>query len=254
VIKKVPNNIIVGLLIIAFVVTLFSTLINVNQIFSGGNFGLITGAATNTTTGTSTLTVQSNTELSLQITTINFGSGYVNGTNASCTECVMDTAEGINSGNVSCCAGFNNITAGFLIENTGNENISVNFTCDGDCNATEFINGTSPLFQFRMTNSSDGATDGSAPNNTADTNTDTSASCSSGAGVGWNYSSWSDMPYSDAAFGLDLCGSNDTTEYYFAPNAAEDAAIMDIKVSIPEDAVTGSQKTATITFGATSSG
>ncbi len=238
------------LLVIALLITIAGTILNLSNLdHSKIPFSQITGAATNVSTGTATLTVSSQTEVTLRVASIAFGSGYVNTSTASCTYCTTSTDIGHNAGNASCCSRFNNVTAGFLIENTGNENVTLNFTCSGNCTAAAFINGTSPSFQFRLANSSDGGSTGKVSNNSGDLVTDTASSCSSGAG-GWNYSSWTDV----AASGFDLCGSNGTTEYYFSSESSKDAVIMDIKIKIPDDARTGSAKTATFDFKAQSQG
>ena len=245
---QLSNRSIVYLLVIAMAITLASTVLNVSKLGYLGN--MITGAATNTSVGTATLTVTSQTAVTMRVSSIAFGSGFVNTTSAVCTYCQSSTESGHASGNESCCSRFNNVTAGFFLENTGNENVTLNVTCSGSCTAAEFVNGTSPLFQFRVVNSSDGASTGKTSNNSADTTTDTTSSCSSGDGVGWNYSSWTNM----AATGFDLCGSNATTEYYFGAQPTRNAVIMDILVKIPADAITALEKTATLTFSATSAG
>ena len=244
---KFSNAAIVSFLVIALVITLASLVMNMSQLDYVQS--MITGAATNTSVGTATLTVTSATAVTLQVSSIAFGSGFVNTTNAACTYCRTSTESGHASGNESCCSRFNNVTAGFLVENTGNENVTLNVTCSGSCTAATFINGTSPLFQFKIVNSSDGASTGKTSNNSRDSTTDTTSSCSSGDG-GWNYSSYTTM----AASTFDLCGTNGSTEYYFGAQPTRNAMIMDILVQIPSDAITGSAKTATLTFSAASSG
>jgi hypothetical protein len=244
---NISNKQIVAFLVVALVITLASTVINISKISGLGN--MVTGAATNTTTGTATLTVASQTEVTLQVASIAFGSGFVNTTGASCSACHTSTDLGPASGNASCCGNFNNVTAGFLIENTGNENLTLNMTCEGSCTAATFVNGTGPTFNFRLVNSSSGASDGTASNNSGDSVTDTGDACSSGAGGSWNYSVYTAM----AATTFDLCGSNESTEYFFDTTSTSDAVIMDIQLVIPDDAVTTAQ-TANITFGSTSAG
>ena len=242
------NKSIVYLLAIALVLTLASMVLNISKLGTLGN--MITGAATNTSVGTATLTVTSQTAVTLRVSSIAFGSGYVNITNAACgSGCSTSTMSGHTSGNATCCNQFNNVTAGFFVENTGNENVTINFTCSGSCTAASFVNGTNPTFDFIIVNSSDGASTGKTSNNSGDSTTDTTSSCSSGSG-GWNYSSWTAM----AASTFDLCGSNGSTEYYFGAQPTRNAMIMDVRVTIPRDAITGSAKTATVTFSAASAG
>ncbi|MFH1276553.1 MAG: hypothetical protein ABIH82_05575 [Candidatus Woesearchaeota archaeon] len=240
---KISNNLVMSLLVVAVVLTLAGTLINMG--FIGGVSGnQITGqVTTNSTAGTSTITITSQTVITNQVPSIAFGSGYVNNTIA-CSECVMDTITGVYAGNDTCCDVFNNVTAGFLLENTGNENLTLNMSCSGSCTAATFIGaGTSPLFQFKAVNLSDSV------NQSGDTVTDTLGSCSSGGG--YNISDWTNL----AVGGFDLCGGNGSTKYYMDFVDTRDAVRIDIKVSIPSDVVvTGSLKTATFVFDGTSSG
>ena len=244
-----PKTMIV-FLVIALIFTLTSTFLNIHKISFFNN--LVTGQATNTTVGTATLTVSSATALSLKVSSIAFGSGFVNTTTAACTYCNTDTEFGPTSGNDSCCGQFNNVTAGFLVENTGNENVTLNFTCAGSCTAAAFINGTSPSFQFKITNATNGiyGGKGKGSNSTGDSVNDTLPSCGSGNGSSFNYSSWTNM----GASSFNLCGKDGTTEYYFGSAGVRDAFVMDLKIQIPSDALTSSVQTATITFAAASAG
>ncbi|MBS3165641.1 hypothetical protein J4444_00825 [Candidatus Woesearchaeota archaeon] len=242
---NISNKTIAILLVVVMIITISGTLISINRLVHFSESDWLTGAAVNTTTGTATITVLTITQITNRVPTINFGTGYVNETNGTdvCPYCQMDTITGISPGNVSCCALFNNVTAGFLLENTGTENMSVNFSCVGSCNASTFINGSLSvhLFQFKMTNGSD------ALNRSGDSVNDTSGSCSSGGG--WNYTDWSNV--SNA--GSYLCGGN-TTNYFFDKASASDAAIFDLRVRIPPDARTNIQQTANFTFSGNSIG
>ena len=249
---SMSHKTIVVLLLIAFTFTMASMVLNLHKITPFGN--LITGQATNTTVGTATLTVSSSTALSLQTSSIPFGSGYVNATSVACQACFLDTITGYLPGNESCCSRFNNVTAGFVVENTGNENMTVNFSCSGSCTAAAFINGSSPSFQFIITNASNSVYGSKAKgsNATGDSVNDTLPSCSGNVSnsLSFNYSSWTAM----AASTFNLCGKDGTTEYFFGSAGNEDAFVMDIRLTIPDDAVTASAKTATITFGGQSAG
>ena len=239
---NISNKTIAVLLLLVLAITISGTFVSISRLLSFQESDWITGAAVNTTTGTSTITVLSITQITNRVSNISFGTGYVNETNgtAVCPSCNMDTITGILAGNRSCCALFNNVTQGFLLENTGTENMSVNVSCSGSCNSSDFINGTSPLFQFKMTNGSD------ALNNSADSVVDTSPSC----GNGWNYSEWTNVNASN----FDLCGTSGATLYPFEKNSSADAAVFDIKVKIPPDSRTNALQTATFTFSGTSAG
>src|SRR3989344_7456540 len=106
---QLSNRSIVYLLVIAMAITLASTVLNVSKLGYLGN--LITGAATNTSVGTATLTVTSQTAVTLRVSSVAFGSGFVNKTVAACGYCQMSTDSGIASGNQTCCNQFNNVTA-----------------------------------------------------------------------------------------------------------------------------------------------
>lgn len=253
---KISNNTIVALLIIAVVLSLAGSLFSLNKLnLLSLKYDALTGAAVNSSTGTSTITVQSRTQITNRISTMAFGSGYVNST---CSNCTMSSINGTDiTARQQCCVGFNNVTYGFLLENTGNENLSINFSCSGSCNASMFINGTSPVFRFRMQNASD------AVNKSADSTADTASSCDSGDGGGWNYSGgnpnngvgWTTMREAfNETEGFQLCGRAKDSLYFLAPDSNKDAGILDFWIEIPADARPNVQQTATLTFGATSSG
>lgn len=245
--KEVSNKIILILLVVAITITLAGTFISVNKLKGvGGKFG-ITFAAQGNATGTSTITIQSVTSITNQVSIVAFGSGYVN---SSCTSCTIITdSKGIQPGNESCCVGFNNATASFLIENTGNTPLFLNFSCSdlvaADCTAAGFIGGTNPVFQFRTINASD------ATNKSADTFADSAYSCgTASANTGFNYSSYTNL---DATTNFHLCGSNGS-KYYFNHQATNNSAVIDLKVVIPDNANTGTEKVATFTFNGESGG
>lgn len=255
------DNTVLGLLILALIITLASTIVSVSKVIELNNvFDQITGAlGSNTSIATTTLTVQSVTAVYNSISIIAFGSGYVHST---CSACGFDTFngtrgnEGATTTNATCCVGFNNISYGFLLENVGNLNVTLNMSCTGHCNATEFLgNGTGIEFKFKVTNGSDtGSTNASR-----DTVTDTATSCGP---TGWNYSDWTDMwnkgwnaSHPPELMMFDLCGGSSTTKYWFGAENTKDAVVMDLKVKIPSDiATTAGAKTATITFKAESAG
>ncbi|MDP3733827.1 MAG: hypothetical protein Q8R37_01235 [Nanoarchaeota archaeon] len=243
----ISNKTIAVLLVVALAITISGTFVSIYKLINIPGYNLLTGAAVNTTTGNATITIVSRTQITNRVSTIAFGTGYVNTT---CPYCYIDSDVGILAGNVSCCALFNNVTAGFLIENTGNENVTLNFSCSGSCTAASFVNGTNPVFQFRMTNVSDPAAGSGKQNVSGDSILDTRGSCQAAADLGWNFSSYTAMTTR-----ADLCGSNgSTTEYYFTANATADAVIMDLKVGIPDDSRPNTQQTATFTFSAESAG
>src|SRR3989344_2177630 len=131
------NNLVLPLLIVALALTVIGMLASLDQLTGWGFF--LTGAAVNTSTGTSNLTIPALTSIPNQYSNINFGSGYVS---PSCTNCTMDSNGTFNA--ACCIGGFASLSSGFLLENTGNINLSVNYSCSGSCVASSFIGGTSP--------------------------------------------------------------------------------------------------------------
>jgi hypothetical protein len=232
----VSNKTIVGLLMVALVITVVGTVISVNKINSMDSGYLdLTGAATSTS-GTTTLQVDSNTAIVGIVTALDFGNGYVN---SSDTACVLNS-EGQRESNASC-VGFNNLTQGFLIENTGNKNVSLNMSCTGNCSAADFIGGTSPEFNYKVT-SANTANDQSGQSSS----NDTAVSCDEG----WHNATYSPVGQlnTNAYY---ICG--DATSFNFSYGAALDAVVVDFNVTIPDDAnQTGSNLSATFTFVAAS--
>src|SRR3989344_4645577 len=102
--KPISNKSIMALLTVALLISITGTIINVYRMggFQGSSF--LTGAATDSGTGTSTITIASSTSLDNQVGAIAFGSGYVNG---SCSSCVMDS-DGKQNQTGRCCNSFSN--------------------------------------------------------------------------------------------------------------------------------------------------
>ena len=134
---------------------------------------------------------------------------------------------------------------GFLLENTGNTNLSVNYTCVGNCTGVLFVGGgTNPKFEIKTTANSVGG-----PTQTGETSTaDTVASC-----VGFGFNGYNFTTYKDVSANGDwLCGNN--TNFPLDFTDTQDAFVVDLNVSVPVDAPTGSQKSAIFTFNALATG
>jgi len=201
-----------------------ATVINISQIQQLGTS--ITGKVVNTSTGTVQLEILTLTELTNQVPIIDWGSGFVSGA----TNCTLDSDGTFGLG----CQSFTTVNDGFLLENTGNTNLSVNFTSNK--NATTFINGTNPEFQYKVSpNSIEGQ---SGENSTLDS----VVSCENN----WSTSVYLDINNSGSV----ICGNS--TFFPLSFQATKDAAVFDVRVVIPEDAPQG-PKTATLTFFGTSS-
>lgn len=229
--KTVSNKTIFFLLVAALIITVIGTGVSVFKV-ADGNF-LITGAVTDT--GTTSVTVTSTTSITNRVPRLNFGSGYVN---SSVDNCSL-LSDG-NSDDFTTCVSFSNVTQGFLIENTGNTNVTLNWTCAGNCTAANLIGGTNPRFEIRMTAGSLAADQ----SNQQGAN-DTKATCA-GNLLGTTFADVS------SAGGF-ICGNGST--YPFPFNNSADAVLIDYNLTLPEDATAGGgQKNATFTFTGTASG
>ena len=242
--KDVSNKTIIILISLAMVVTLVGTAISVVRLNSlGGGYVVFTGAATqNTSVGETTITISQVASLTNVVNSIAFGSGSVAST---CSECQMDS-NGHQNQSGACCMQFNNVSQGFLLENTGNVDISINYTCAGSCTAATFLGGTSPSFGIRSIAwfLDDNATEATQ----AGTN-DTDYSCRNASISGWNWSSSGAGGYKEVTAAGDwLCGN--ATSFALNFTDTYDAGLVHLNVSIPVDAPTGSEKTATFTFNA----
>src|SRR3989344_471735 len=258
--KQIPNKVFVLLLAIALVISAASMVVNLNKLGSlAGNGNLFTASAVSSSVGTSNLSITSSTSITNNVATINFGAGTVN---ASCPVCSMGTERGKNS---VCCVSFTNITTGgFLLENTGNVNISVGFVCTGSCSAANFIGAaTSNAFLlFTVDALNNGATGQGAQTGAVDT----VKSCVGGtqgdnplAFDGWTArTNQSGTPgnngtISVASTGGWLCGN--ATVYPLQADNTQDAGVVHLNITIDDAEVgTGIQKNVTFTFNATSSG
>ncbi|HIH10911.1 TPA: hypothetical protein HA241_01870 [Candidatus Woesearchaeota archaeon] len=238
------NRTIMGLLFLAFTLSILTTVVTLSK-FDAWTLleEKVTGAASTSASGESNLTIVASTSITNNVGSINFGTGYVN---ASCVSCMLDSngSFGTNSPgsyNFSCCVNFTNVTSGFLLENTGNLNISVNYSCLGSCTAADFIGAGTNLFQFIT-----------APNSLESQSPetgqiDTALSC-------FQNNSWNTTTYTSVSTaGQYLCGNS--TVYPLDFDNTRDAAVVHIRVNISSSTIgTGTRKNATFTFGALSSG
>ena len=253
--KEFSNKTIVSLLVVALFVTIVGAGVSIFKLSSiEGSFTLLTGAAVSTATGTSNISIQQSTSITNRFNLIEFGTGYV-----TTGSCVMSTTGQHNQTGANCLGQFRNNTKGFFLENTGNINLSVNYTCSGSCTAATLVGGTSPAFGIRtwpqyVRNQSNESTVN-----------DTISSCN-GQGFEHVYTlttvsgsasntslNLTNGYYALTAAGDWLCGNN--TNYPLDYGNTQDAFVVDINVSVPTDAPTGSGvKTATITFNALATG
>ncbi len=287
---KVSNRLIISLLLVAISIAALGTIVGLNSLVGLSDGGpWLSGAATTTATGDVNLSITAVTSLTNQRAIIDFLAGYVN---ASCNFCQMDS-NGVstnlysNGTNISatatdtppanCCVGWNSSgqTMGFLLENTGNTNLSVGYTCTGNCSFPLFIDGTrSPGMgglEIKVTSNSVAAQGG-------ETGTlDSSLSCIGGGTLynitfgtaAWNITNntaWGSnnnvsgrtgaglgeavyVPLSST--GHWLCGNQ--SSFPLSSVNANDAAVVDINITIPGTAPAAVAKTFQLTFNGTNS-
>lgn len=137
------NKALAVLLVAAIVVSVSGTLVSLDKYAARSPTGLVTS---NDTSGVTDLTISSNFSITFVNNAIHFGSGSVQG-----GACTMGTNNSPPTDDPNC-LGFNATvhTANLTIENNGNvpANISLNFSR----NATTFIGGTNPSFQYDVQN------------------------------------------------------------------------------------------------------
>jgi len=253
--KDISNSIIVYLLVIAVLITIVGTVITVGKIT---DLEILSGAAVDTASGRSNLTITAATAITNNLETINFGSGYVNGT---CSRCEMTTLYGSNA---TCCVDFNNASSGgFLLENTGNTNISVGFICEGSCEGDEFIGNASTISNITIwvvDKAGDAAT---SPTLATESGVaDTTKSCT---GTAHEWDGWiarrnqTNTTPSNQTIGLSdgtgawLCGN--ATAFPLESATTRDAGVFHLNVTIHSTEIgTGRRANITLIFNATSAG
>jgi len=197
---EISNKTLALLLVAAIVVSIGGTLISLNNVNQG-----ITGHVTSNATGTTSVNVGAVTTLRFDISSVDFGAGSVNTSGGfnNCTMWINGTTTITQTG----CTGFNttNINGAFVIENAGTTYLNVTLNCSK--NASTFIGGTSPAFQFVISN-----------NNTG--------SCVSGI----NYTGWTDAAISP----VNICTN-------LTPSKPNSTMLIGVQVRIPQDSLTGSQ-------------
>lgn len=138
------NKALALLLLIAIVVSVGGTVFTLQRMSAAGVTGYVTS---DPVTGKTNFSIDSSLSIRFVNALVPFGSGFVNGTMTSCTMGTNNTPPLNTRG----CINFNTTVheANLTIENDGNvlANVSLNFTR----NATTFIGGTSPQFQYEVT-------------------------------------------------------------------------------------------------------
>lgn len=131
--KDVSNKTIVGLLLVALVITVVGTLVSIEKL--GGQYAQLSGAATGT--GTTSLEVEAGAGININDSTASFGSGYVSPGNDSAYVYTNGTFNGSWTNTST------NATNGWIeIFNLGNVNVNLSVTSDKS-NSEVWLCGTS---------------------------------------------------------------------------------------------------------------
>ncbi len=136
--EEISNRTLAIMLIVVMAISLGGTIISLNRLTQLG-FPGITGAATGTGTSTVNITSQASIIFHAGNNTVAFGNGWVNSTESSGI-CVMSAVNNsIGTISAACKGNWAAGKSGFIIENNGNVNLSVEV--HSDKNATEFLGG-----------------------------------------------------------------------------------------------------------------
>jgi len=208
---ELSNKSLALLLVVAIVISVGGTMVSLSKLNSIRYTGF--ASSSNSPQGTANLTINSSLVLTFVVSNVNFGTGYTNDSGAGIEQCVMDTNGSANSAD---CIGFNSGVSPFVLRNDGNKNLNVSISANE--NATTFISGTNPVFQFFIEDNETGSC--TTPNPTV----------------------WTDMNTTS----VDMCG----TGGLLANPSTSDELRIHIKVSVPQDAIPGA-KTATLTAAGT---
>ena len=222
---EISNRTLAVLLFIAIIVSVGGAMINISQLAELTRVIPSLQITGYPTVGTVNITVQAQAQINLSDYQVDFGPGFVlTGGSARLNTSSSGVLGRENWSNATTFAPTN-----ITLENTGNQNISLNFTSDK--NGTEFISNnvtTTPLalFQFRGVNKEAGT-------------------CNSTTNLTTSYTAISDPVAADDSNTVqnDLCKC-------MRFEAANDEIYMNVQVLIPETAPTGA-KNATLTFTAT---
>ena len=134
------ENVLLGIAAVAAVIA--TVVFGISVFFPSADFSWLTGRVSDT--ATINLTVESSLAINFTTDNINWGSGKVSGGSPNAT---LDTSAGAN--NVSG-GNWTGNTAGLIIANIGN--VIVNLSLKSGKNATTLLAGSSPYYQYNVTN------------------------------------------------------------------------------------------------------
>ena len=224
---EISNRTLAILLVVAIAISLGGTILSLDKL---GQISMPTGAATDT--GTATINVTSQASIIFKVTSVDFGAGWVNSTQAdTCEMTAVNTTDGSAS---TACIGAGAGTqwgsgkSGFVIENNGNVNLTVDVECNR--NWSNFVGIPSGGFRFMLYNNETGSCNADSLNQATD-------------------NEWYSWPGNNSEK-VNVCNS---TGGGFAFADSKDSLVLDINVTIHyQSNMTGSAQTATITATGTS--
>ena len=132
---EITNKVLVGLMGVALTFSFAALFVSVNELHSlGGITGFLTPNAT------ANLTIESTASARFSVSNVDWGSGYVNG-----TECTLTT---MNANNKQC-AGFSLVSTPLRLENDGAANLTIRLYADKT--AANFIGHADAVFEWNAT-------------------------------------------------------------------------------------------------------
>ena len=144
--QEISNKTLALLLFVAIVASLFSLFVSLNKITSLREFSGITGFVT--PNATANVTINAIASMYFSDNSIDFGGGYVNGTVCEISTLGENSPNGLN-GNAGGGYNFSVVQQGFVLENTGSANLSVQLMSNK--NAEDFIGHASAVFEWNVT-------------------------------------------------------------------------------------------------------
>ena len=167
-------------------------------ILSLANIGIeLTGKVTDT--GTIYIEIIGETNINFSIGSVNFGNGNLD---LGATSATIDTLGNVINGNWTA------ITQGFIIENVGSNNVTLKLASGKS--AAQLLSGTSPVYQYNVSNSE-------------------ANSCTESNAI---LSTWTNV--NSTSPGTQICNPFDFVN-------SQDEIRIDIKLTIPSDSNTGEQ-------------
>ena len=145
--KMENENVLLSLALVALVVSALGAGLTY---YSYSSKNLFTGYTITQVYGTTNLTVQSSVAINFTVNNINFGTGYVIPGTTGATLISNNNTGGGDWNWTNTSNNYLNVSNSFVIANIGNVNVSL--WIQTNKTASQFIGGTSPLYQYNVTN------------------------------------------------------------------------------------------------------